>query len=99
MKHKMEVCNFSGTLNLEDLITWIGKLEDQFELKDIEDPLRVRLAQTELKGHATLWWKELKIKKEEEGELKISRWRLMVTKLKAKFILIVNLNYLRNCRI
>ena len=49
LKHKMEVSNFSGTLNLEDLIDWIGELEDYFELEDIEDPLRVRLAQTKLK--------------------------------------------------
>ena len=43
MKHKMEVYNFLGTLNHEDLIDWIGELEDYFELEDIEDPLRVRL--------------------------------------------------------
>jgi hypothetical protein len=47
-------------LNLKDLINWIGELEDYFELEDIEDPLRVRLAQTKLKGHVALWWKELK---------------------------------------
>lgn len=86
LKHKMEVSNFSGNLTLEDLIDWISELEDYFELEDIEDPLRVRLAQTKLKGHATLWWKELQREREEEGEMKISRWKLMVTKLKAKFI-------------
>ena len=83
----MEVSNFSGTLTPEDLIDWIGELEDYFELEDIDDPLRVRLAQTKLKGHAALWWKELQRDREEEGEMKISRCRLMVTKLKAKFIL------------
>lgn len=82
----MEVFDFLGTLNLEDLIDWIGKLKDCFELEDIEDPLRVRLAQTKLKGHAALWWKELQRDREEEGEMKISRWRLMVTNLKVKFI-------------
>lgn len=59
LKHKMEVSNFSITLNPEGLIDWIGELEDYFELEDIEDPLIVRLAQTKLKGHASLWWKEL----------------------------------------
>ena len=39
-----------------------------------------------LKGHISLWWKELHLDREEDGELKISRWRLIVTKLKAKFI-------------
>ena len=86
LKHKMEVSNFSGTLNPEDLIDWIGELEDYFELEGIEDPLKVRIAQTKLKGHAALWWKELQRDREEEGEMKITRWRLMVTKLKAKFI-------------
>ena len=77
---------FLGTLNLEDLIDWIGELEDYFELEEIGDLLRVRFAQTKLKGHATLWWKELQQDWEEEGEMKITRWRLMVTKLKDKFI-------------
>ena len=69
----MKVSNFLGTLNLEDLIDWIGELEDYFELEDIEDPLRVSLAQTKMKGHAPLWWKELQRDREEEGEMKISR--------------------------
>ena len=87
LKHKMEVSNFLGTLNPEDLIDWIDELEDYFELEGIDDPHRVRLAQTKLKGHAALWWKELQRDREEEGEMKITRWRLMVTKLKVKFIL------------
>ena len=41
LKHKMEVSNFSGTLNPEELIDQIGKLEDYFDLKEIEDPLKV----------------------------------------------------------
>ena len=65
IKYKMDVFNFSGTLNPKDLIDWIGKLEDYFELEDIGDLLRVRLAQTKLKGHATLWWKELQRDREE----------------------------------
>ena len=55
----MEVSNFSRTLNPEDLINWIGELEDYFELEDSVDLLRVRLIQTKLKGHVSLWWKEL----------------------------------------
>ena len=49
LKHKMEVSNFSSTLNPEDLSDWIGELEYYFELEKIEDPLRVSLAQTKLK--------------------------------------------------
>lgn len=59
LKHNMEVSNFLGTLSAGYLIDWIGELENYFDLQDIEDPLRVRLAQTKFKGHATLWWKDL----------------------------------------
>ena len=54
LKHKMEVSNFSSTLNPKDLIDWVDELEDYFELEEIEDPLIVRLIQTKLKGHASL---------------------------------------------
>lgn len=49
LKHKMEVSNFLDTLNPEDLVDQIDEFEDYFELKDIEDLLRVRLTQTKLK--------------------------------------------------
>lgn len=83
---RMKVSTFSSTLKPENLIDWIGELEDFFELEEIEDPLRVRLAQTKLKARVSLWWKELQRDREDEGEIKINRWRLMVTKLKANFI-------------
>lgn len=54
LKHKMDVFNFSGILNLEDLIDWIDELEDYSVLEDIGDPLRVRLAQSKLKSHTAL---------------------------------------------
>ena len=40
----MEVSNFLDTLKFEDLGDCIGELDDYFELEDIGDTLRVRLA-------------------------------------------------------
>ena len=37
------------TLTIEELIKWINELE-YFECEDIQDPQRVQLAQTKLKG-------------------------------------------------
>ena len=59
LQYKTEVSNFSCTLNPKDLIDWIGELKDYFELEEIKEPLKVRLAQTNLKGNASSWWKEL----------------------------------------
>ena len=60
----MDISYFLGTLNLGDPIDWIGKLEEWFELEDIGDWLRLRLVQTKLKGHSSLWWKELQRERE-----------------------------------
>lgn len=57
----------------------MDKLEDYFELEESRDPLRVRLRHTKLKGHTALWWKELQKEREEEGEMKITRWKMMIT--------------------
>ena len=46
----------------------------------------MRLVQTKLKGHSSLWWKELQREREQKGGMKTTRWRLTVTKLKAKII-------------
>lgn len=44
------------------------------------------MAQTKLKGHDSLWWKEFQKDGVENGELKITWWRQMVARLNAKFI-------------
>lgn len=84
--HKIKVSNCSSSFHPWDLKDMIGELEYYFELGDIIDPQRVRLAQTKLKGHATLWWKELQKDRVENGEIKITRQRVMVSRLKDKFI-------------
>ena len=53
--HRMEVSNYSASLDPEELIDWINELEDYFELENIVDPQRVKLAHTKLKGHVALW--------------------------------------------
>lgn len=55
--HKIYVAYFFGSLHLEELIDWINELEDYFEIEDVKNQQRVRLAQTKLKGHTTIWWK------------------------------------------
>lgn len=41
--HKVEVSNFSGTLNLEDLVDWIKEMDDYFDFEDVKDLQRVWL--------------------------------------------------------
>ena len=74
--HKMNASFLFGSLHLEELIDWIKELEDYFDLKDVKHQQKVRLAQTKLNGHATLWWKELQKERKDNSEPKITRWEL-----------------------
>ena len=53
-KPRLDTPIYFDSLNPEELIDWIRKMEKFFELEHIRDPLRVRLASTKL-SHASLW--------------------------------------------
>lgn len=57
--NKMDKASFSGSLNLDELIDWIGELEEYFEVEEIRNPQRVKLAEIKFKGHIALSWKGL----------------------------------------
>ena len=53
---RIDVPTFSRKLNPEELIDWINELEEYFEYEEIDDPNRVKFANTKLKGHTKIWW-------------------------------------------
>lgn len=57
--HELDVSDFSSSLHLKDLIDWIDEIVDYFDIEEIKNPERVRLAHAKLKGHVSLWWNEL----------------------------------------
>ena len=81
-----EVPSYSGSLNPKELIDWINELEEYFEYEEIEDPNRVKFVKMKLKGHASIWWKEVQLERNQRGKGKITRWDRMVEKLKKQFI-------------
>jgi hypothetical protein len=70
-----------------------------FEFEQIEDPKRVKLACTKLKGHASLVWDNVQLDMQRNGKDKIKAWDKMVAKLKGKFLLVdYSLTYSRSCK-
>ena len=55
-KPKLDTHVYSRSLNLEELIDWIGVLESFFEFDHISDPMRVMFSSAKLKSHTSLWW-------------------------------------------
>ena len=52
----MEVLTYSRSMNPEDTIDWIGKMDKYFYIEKIEDPKKVKVSYVKLKGRDSLWW-------------------------------------------
>jgi hypothetical protein len=61
-------------------------MEKLFDIEQIEDLKRVKMAYIELKGHASLWWDNMKLEKERKGKDKIKKWDKIISKFKGKFL-------------
>lgn len=68
------------------MIDWINEHEDYFQHDDVIDPQKVRLAQTKLKSHIAIKWKELQKDSSDNEEPKTNRWKDVISRIKAKFM-------------
>jgi hypothetical protein len=82
----MDIPVYEGNLDVEELLDWIRALDKYFDYEDVEEDKKVKHVVTRLKGHATLWWDELRADRRYKGKQKIKSWDRMVAKMKAKFI-------------
>jgi hypothetical protein len=57
---KVDLLEFSGTLQAEGFVDWLNELERIFEYKDVPDRDKVKLVAIKLKGRASAWWEQLK---------------------------------------
>lgn len=54
-KAKLEVSNYTNSMNPEELIVWIMEVDRFFEYEEMDEEKKVKFTVTKLKGHATLW--------------------------------------------
>lgn len=73
-------------MDSEELLDWIGALDNYFEYEDVPEDQRVKLAKTKLKGHTLLWWDYVQSERRKKRKPKITSWDRMVAKLKGKFL-------------
>jgi len=83
---KIEIPEFEGKLDLEDLLDWLHTVKRVFEYKDIPEDKKVKLIALRLRKYASLWWTNLCAKRERERKSKIRSWEKMKSKLKARFL-------------
>lgn len=56
---KISVPSFNGSLNPKEIIEWINYMGGYFKFEEIGDLDRVIIFKTILKGHASIWWREM----------------------------------------
>ncbi|KAE8672958.1 putative CCCH-type zinc finger family protein [Hibiscus syriacus] len=83
---RVDLLEFSGTLQAEGFVDWINKVERIFEYKEVPDRVKVKLIAIKLKGRASAWWEQLRRLRERQGNAKIIDWEKMKKKMKGHFI-------------
>jgi len=83
---KVDIPDFYGSLNPEDLLDWLRSIERIFEFKEYPDRKCFKVAIMKFKGYASLWYENLKNQRNREGKEPIKSWLKLKKKLKDKFV-------------
>ena len=63
----MEILEFDGKTQGDELLEWILTVERVFDLKEYSKEKKVKMVAVKLKGYASLWWENLKRERERMG--------------------------------
>ncbi|XP_074292222.1 uncharacterized protein LOC141619090 [Silene latifolia] len=86
-KHlKVEIPEFSSSLNPDDLLEWIRDIDKIFEYKSYIDVKAFKFVVLKLKGYASLWYDNLKHQQIREGKEPLRSWSKLKKKMLGKFV-------------
>ncbi|KAK9714927.1 hypothetical protein RND81_06G131400 [Saponaria officinalis] len=83
---RVEIPDFHGSLNPEELMEWFHSVERVFEYKSYDDSKKFKVAVLKPKGYASLWYEGLKQKRSRSGKEPMKSWEKLKKKLQDKFI-------------
>ena len=69
-RSKIDIPMYEGNLDVEELMDWIRSMDKYFDYEDVNEEKKVRHVVTRLKGHATLWWDELRAKRRNKENIR-----------------------------
>ena len=82
----MEIPEFHGGSQPEDLLDWFVAVDEFLEFKDVPANKQVPYVTTRFRGHAASWWNQLKISRTRRGKEKIVSWDKLKKHLRKTFI-------------
>ncbi|CAA7047704.1 unnamed protein product [Microthlaspi erraticum] len=77
---------FHGHNNPDEYMDWEKKCEFNFNLHNISNPNRVKLAVSEFNDYALRWWEQVVTAREIGGALEVSTWEEMKRIMRQRFI-------------
>lgn len=83
---KVDIPDFEGRLQPDDFIDWLQTVERVFEYKEIPEEKKVKIIAVKLRKHASIWWENLKKRRDREGKSKIKTWEKMRKELTRMFL-------------
>ncbi|XP_071708258.1 uncharacterized protein [Rutidosis leptorrhynchoides] len=83
---KVEIPEFTGTMQPDDFLDWLNTVERVFDIKDIPEHLKVKLVAIKLRKHASLWWENVQKSRAFARKSKVETWDKMKKLLRTKFL-------------
>ena len=83
---KIDIPEFEGGLNSDDFLDWLSEIERVFEFKGYSDEKKCKIAILKFKDYASLWWENLKKKREREGKERVKSWEKLKKLMKRRFL-------------
>ena len=83
---RVELPEFSRTLQAKGLIDWLHEVECNLDYKEVPNQVKVKLVAIKLKGRSSAWWEQLRCSHNKQGKPKITVWEKMKKKMKGHFL-------------
>ncbi|CAA7027706.1 unnamed protein product [Microthlaspi erraticum] len=83
---KVDIPEFSGSLNPEDFVDWLNMVEEILDFKKVPDDMRIPLVATRFKNRASAWWTQLKESRRRSGKQKIESWERLKKHMRRSFL-------------
>ena len=83
---KIDLPDFDGNLDPNGLIDWLNEIERVFEFKGYSDEKKCKIAILKFKGYASLWWENVRKKREREGKARVRSWDKLKKVMKKRFL-------------
>ncbi|CAA7039459.1 unnamed protein product [Microthlaspi erraticum] len=84
--YKIRIPPFHGNNNPDEYMDWEKKCEFNFNLHNISNINRVKLAVSEFNDYALRWWEQVVTAREIGGALEVSTWEEMTRIMRQRFI-------------